>query len=192
MLLAAMLRRPRNPRPARFRRPRRARARMLTWWVMWRVPVLLLVVLAGWWYGLRPIVAEQGWIGERLDFAICGARSSGADGCVVDGDTLIIGFGEKRRRVRLTGYNAPELNGACEAERKLAVQSRAALHEWLAQGPFEWDGADNPPRDQYGRELRAARRVGSAGKREFLAETMIERGLAAESGWGGAPARWCD
>lgn len=173
----------------RTRRGRR-RSRMLTWWVLWRVPVLLLIVMAAWWFGIRPIAHEQGWVRVDQEFSLCADRGS-TDACVVDGDTVIIGFGENRRRIRLTGFDAPELEGACEAERALAVKSRDALHDWLERGPFEWNGADEPPYDQYGRELREVRRVGSDGSREYLAETLLDRDLAAESGWGAEPQDWC-
>jgi endonuclease YncB( thermonuclease family) len=153
--------------------------------------LVVVAMVAGWWVVVRPIQAEQGWTRMPFTFAPCGARSSGADGCVVDGDTLIIGFGPERRRIRLTGYDAPELDGACEAERKLALASRDALANWLAQGRIEWDGADEPPRDQYGRELRALSRVERDGTRELLADAMIVRGLAVETGWGAAPGDWC-
>ena len=166
---------------------------MLTWWVMWRVPIFLLIVLVVWWYAIRPITNDRGWVEVRQSFGLCGSSQGPAtDGCVVDGDTLIIGFGSDRRRIRLTGFDAPELDGACEAESRIARTARTALHEWLASGPFEWDGASGPPRDQYGRELRSVRRVVKGGRDEILAETMIERGLAAESGWGAEPLDWCD
>ncbi len=147
--------------------------------------------MAGWWFGVRPVMEEQGWIQVDREFGICGARGGGSQGCVVDGDTVIIGFGDDRRRIRLTGFDAPELEGACPAESEAAVLARDALHAWLREGPFEWNGADEPPYDQYGRELRAVRRVAQDGSREYLAEVMIERGLAAESGWGSQPKDWC-
>ena len=174
----------------RFRRPRK-RSRLLTWWIMWRVPALLLIVMAGWWFGVRPVMEEQGWVRVDREFGLCGARGSGVQGCVVDGDTVIIGFGDDRRRIRLTGFDAPELDGACPAENEAAAIARDALHTWLSEGAFEWNGAEDPPYDQYGRELRAVRRVTGEGNREYLAETMIERGLAAESGWGATPKDWC-
>lgn len=182
----------RRSRP-RFRRPAaRPRSRLSDWWLLWRVPMLLLIVMAVWWFGFRPMQAEQGWVSETGRFPLCGAGSGRAAGCVVDGDTLMIGFGSERRRIRFTGFDAPELDGACEAERELAEAARARLQQWLAQGHFEWDGADDPPRDQYGRELREVRRTAPDGPREYLAETMIQSGLAAESGWGAEPADWCD
>lgn len=125
-------------------------------------------------------------------FALCGSGGARESGCVVDGDTVVIGFGSQRRRIRLTGFDAPELDGACEAERGLAVTARGRLHQWLSEGAFEWNGADDPPRDQYGRELRRARRVDKDGNTDDLAETMIASGLAAESGWGTEPKDWCE
>ena len=165
---------------------------MIDWWLLWRVPILALVVMVIWWFAIRPLVQERGWVAVEESFVICGAPGERAQGCVVDGDTVIIGFGSQRRRIRLTGFDAPELDGACEAERTLAVEARERLHEWLTQGEFEWNGDTDPPRDQYGRELRAARRIAADGSREYLAQTMIAGGLASESGWGAVPHDWCD
>ncbi len=110
--------------------------------------------------------------------SLCAAAGAGGAACVIDGDTLAIG----PRRIRLTGYDAPEIDGLCEAERRLAQVAREELAAWLNLGAFELDGGAEPPRDDYHRELRAARRGG-----EELAETMIERELARRSrldrGW---------
>ncbi|GGD59789.1 hypothetical protein GRI62_00535 [Erythrobacter arachoides] len=117
------------------------------------------------------------WSALDRPFAPCG-EGRGASACVIDGDTLAIG----QRRVRLTGYDAPEIAGACEAERRLAVVARDELARWASLGPFELDGGAEPPRDTYGRELRAARRGD-----ELLADTMVQRQLARRSrldrGW---------
>ncbi len=164
---------------------------MMTWWVLWRVPALVTIVAALWWYGVRPIAHEQGWVRVDDSFAVCGAGSTRAAGCVVDGDTVIMGFGPERRRIRLTGFDAPEMDGACPAERELAISARTALAQWLARGAFEWNGADAPPRDQYGRELREVRRTLPERSSDYLAATMIERGLASESGWGADEVDWC-
>lgn len=158
---------------------------------MWRVPALALIVMAAWWFVFRPIAQEQGWVTVDEGFALCGGGTR-QPGCVVDGDTVIIGYGSERRRIRLTGFDAPEIDGPCEAERELAIAARAHLHEWLTEGPFEWNGADDPPRDQYGRELRRARRSGADGTSEELAEAMIASGLASESGWGIPRKDWCE
>ena len=172
---------------------RRSRSKMLNWWVLWRVPVLLLIVMCLWWFIVRPIVSEQGWVEVSADFAVCGQSTGGpVQGCVIDGDTLAIGFREEGRRIRLTGFDAPELDGACPAEVELAQQARSALHQWLAIGSFEWNGADEPPFDRYGRELRAARRTIEGEDTEYLADWMVSQGLAAESGWGIEPKNWCE
>lgn len=159
--------------------------------MLWRVPALIAIVSAAWWFLYRPYAHEQGWVRVTDRFALCGDGWAGAAGCVVDGDTVIIGNGEQRRRIRLIGFDAPERKGACPAERERAEDARQALHQWLAQGPFEWNGDADPPRDQYGRELREVRRNLPGSKREYLAEAMIGRGLAGESGWGSAPIDWC-
>lgn len=167
-------------------------SRLASWWMLWRVPALLAILGAAWWLFYRPYAHEQGWVRVTDRLALCGSAWSGAAGCVVDGDTVIIGSGSARRRIRLTGFDAPELDGNCPAETAQAEVARQVLHEWLARGPFEWNGADAPPRDQYGRELRSVRRIAADGSREYLAETMVERGLAAESGWGSSPVDWCE
>jgi len=182
--------------PPRFRsRLRRKRPRgngsLGNWWLVWRMPVLLLVVMAVWWFGFRPVAQPRDWARVEHSFAMCGTRSAGEAGCVVDGDTLILGFGKAQRRIRLKGFDAPESNGACAAESQLAVQAREALHRWLGQGAFEWDGGDTPPRDQYGRELRAARRIATDGSTQYLADAMINSGLASGSGWGSTQRDWC-
>ncbi|NVD44910.1 hypothetical protein [Qipengyuania atrilutea] len=56
-------------------------------------------------------------------------------------------------------------------------------------------GRRRSPRDKYGRELRSARRMVSGTERflgqGFLADHMLKRGLAGESGWGGDETDWC-
>lgn len=178
-----------------FKRNQTARSRLADWWLVWRLPVSVLVVMAVWWFWFRPAATEQEWTEVDTRFALCGQRSSGSArelGCVVDGDTVVIGFGEERRRIRLTGFDTPEIDGACEAESELAQEARMRLHQWLSEGVFEWSGADEPPYDQYGRELREVRRLGGDGRSEYLAVTMIDSGLASESGWGAWPQEWCD
>ncbi len=164
------------------------------WLIIWRVPLLALVVMAAWWFIFRPLMGAgpEEWVQIERSFKICGQGSSApSQGCVIDGDTLAIGFGGSARRIRITGFDAPELDGACEAESTQAIRARDALHNWLWHGGIEWSGADDPPFDQYGRELRAMRRPLSGGRYEYLAEHMIEAGLAAESGWGTTPRDWC-
>ena len=182
---------PGPPSPPRFKRPRRT-SRFRGWWVLWRVPVMALVVMSLWWFVLRPITQDQDWTAVKDGFALCSGGGERQAGCVVDGDTVVIGFGPEQRRIRLTGYDAPELDGTCLAEREAADAARRALHQWLGKGPFEWTGGASPPRDRYGRELREARRVGGDGKVEHLAETLIAADLVAENGWGAEPREWCE
>lgn len=172
----------RPPRPPRFdaawnRRLARGRA-----WRRWRWRLGLLLALAGpalWLW--RPGAGSDGeWVRVEERFALCGQHAARA--CVVDGDTVRIGA----RRIRLKSYDAPELNGACDAERVRAREATSALLTWLARGPFEWSGGTDPPRDQHGRELRTARRGG-----ELLAEMMVARRLAEGSGWDRERVDWC-
>ena len=165
-------------RPARFRTRRRPRSKR-----SWRWPA--------WWLGLlgalgAALYLNGGRLGPKVEvsevrqpFGLCGQR--GGSACVIDGDTLAIG----QRRIRLTGFDTPELDGACEAERAQARAARTALYAWLSQGPFTWTGGAEPPRDRYGRELREASRGD-----ETLVEHMIDAGLAEGDGWGEG-REWC-
>ncbi|KPP83639.1 hypothetical protein SAMN04515621_2336 [Erythrobacter sp. HL-111] len=159
--------------------------------MLWRVPALLGIVMAAWWFGVRPVLQERGWVTVDTRFALCGEREAGAGGCVIDGDTVILFEGEESRRIRLTGFDAPERDGACERERVLAERARSALHEWLGAGAFEWNGGDDPPRDRFGRELRRVRRVSEEGT-EYLGDAMVARGLAVRGGRDAADADWCE
>lgn len=138
------------------------------------------------------VARELGWgrqgFGEAqevsLSFPLCSAPGYSAN-CVVDGDTIRIG----ERRIRLTGFDAPELDGKCPAESEAARKAQAELVRWLAIGPFQLDGGDDPARDQYGRELRAARRLASSGDTRLLSDHMIAARLAQGDYW---DAGWSD
>lgn len=182
------------PRRPSFRRsPSRGQARghMRAGWLKWRVPILLLIVTAVWWFGYRPLIEERGWVEVRERFVLCSGTGERAAGCVVDGDTVVLGFGNQQRRIRITGFDTPELDGACPAEITKAREAQQRLRDWLEQGPFEWDGGQDPPRDQYGRELREVRRTFDDGSREYLADYMLANGLAAQSGWDAPTVNWC-
>lgn len=161
------------------RRRRTARWRAARWWLLLAVLVAGGLVLTRW-----PGIGGDWQVQQGGAFTLCGETR--ARRCVIDGDTVMLG----ERRVRLTGYDAPELDGACEAERLLARRAQAAVRDWLNRGPFELDGGADPPRDAYGRELRAARRDDAAGQ-EWLADAMLEAGLARRTGWGAGEAGWC-
>ncbi|MFN4114114.1 MAG: thermonuclease family protein [Sphingomonadaceae bacterium] len=166
---------------ARWQASRRwaARWRAARWWLLLGALLAGALLLARW-QGMGGDWQAQ----ETGKFALCGQAR--AANCVVDGDTVMLG----QRRVRLTGYDAPEMGGACEAERLLARRAQLALRDWLNRGPFELDGGADPPRDRYGRELRGARRSDAMGQ-EWLAEAMVEAGLARSTGWGAGEPGWC-
>ena len=164
----------------RWRRKRRWQQR----WRSWRAWIAVgAIVAASIWYSLlsREADAVTEYAGK---FTICSEQGSAA--CMIDGDTLAIG----RRRIRLTGYDAPEIDGACRAEEAKAIEARDALHEWLNDGPVLFDGGEAPPRDQYGRELRGARRIVD-GQEEWLSDWMVDRGLGQGNGWTDASIEWC-
>ena len=164
-------------KPARFRTARRRRR----WtWSRAKWAVLLALLLGLWLFRSERETQPEALEPVDLTFRLCGEAGSGP--CVIDGDTLAIG----QRRVRLTGFDTPEMDGACEAERFKAAQARDALLSWLDQGRFHWTGGAEPPRDRYGRELREARRG-----EDLLAEVMIGAGLAEGSGWGAERVEWC-
>lgn len=165
----------------RFARKRSTNRQRRFSWKALRIWLLLATLLAGWFL-----------LGDRLNppepvttvgstFRLCGRPGPGP--CVIDGDTLAI----RNRRVRLTGFDAPEMDGACKLERAKANQAKLELHAWLAKGRFEWTGGTQPPYDRYGRELREARRGD-----DLLADHMIEAGLAEGSGWGASAVDWCN
>lgn len=172
-------------KPLRFdtgragRKRRRTNTRARSWR---RIPAWLVIAVAagaiGW------FVRQQGngeiWVQQNSEFTLCENRASSA--CVIDGDTIMIG----KRKIRMSGYNAPELAGECSAEKSLALESRGALLQWLNAGPFLMSGGDEPPFDKYGRELREFRRGN-----DWLADAMIRGGLAQQSGWGFVHGGWC-
>ncbi|NRC56333.1 thermonuclease family protein [Mesorhizobium sediminum] len=106
---------------------------------------------------------------------ICG--SGKRINCVVDGDTIWV-RGEK---IRLEGFNAPEMNGSCDRERRMAVQARDELRRALDGRAFT---IERNGKDRYGRTLATIR----VGEREVGAE-LISKGLAHE--WRGFKESWC-
>lgn len=146
----------------------------------WVQIVTIIVIIAASLAWMRWPITEEETQSVDMRFTLCGERGSQA--CVIDGDTVMIG----RRKIRITGYNAPELKGDCAAEIALAIRSRAVLRDWLNQGAFTMSGGGDPPYDQYGRELRELKR-----DKEWLSEVMIAQGVAQEAGWGFQRGGWC-
>ena len=162
---------------ARFRPKRRSlrngRKTLVTW-------ALLVALIAAWLLLGDRLNPPEPVTTVGMTFRLCGTPGPGP--CVIDGDTLAIG----NRRVRLTGFDAPEMDGACKLEVAKANRAKLELHRWLAKGRFEWTGGTEPPYDRYGRELREARRGD-----DLLADHMIGAGLAEGSGWGASAVDWC-
>lgn len=151
--------------------------------------VIAAVILVSTWWQADEMFGPPAGSQVSQTFGTCGEKGRGTY-CTSDGDTVTIGYGKTARRIRLTGYDAPEIEGACPAESAKAREAEMALRSWLNAGPFEWDGGTQPPRDQYGRELRYAWRTAADGSVEYLATHMIDAGLASGDGWGQS-ADWC-
>ncbi len=122
---------------------------------------------------------------ERISaqFTRCGRGRGHA--CVVDGDTFKLG----QRKVRIIGIDAPEVNGACPEERRLAEAATAKLQTLLNQGPFEMVGRFDEMQDRYGRDLRIVRRTLPDGSHQSIAEEMRGSGLAHR--YVGMKSGWC-
>jgi micrococcal nuclease len=146
----------------------------------WRLRMLLLLGLLlslSWWLQRAP----EPTVGpERVSehFTRCGAGSGHA--CVVDGDSFRLG----KRRIRIRGIDAPEREGACEAETVLADRSSVKLAEMLSAGPFTMTAVGGNERDQYDRELRVLTRGGRS-----IGGAMVQAGLAHD--YRGRKTSWC-
>lgn len=91
-----------------------------------------------------------------------------------DGDTL-------RATFRIANIDAPEIEGKCDYERKLAVRAREFTRVWLAKGhvTIKQTGVD-----RYGRVLATIERNG-----EDLGQALIKVKLARP--WVGKRQPWC-
>lgn len=91
-----------------------------------------------------------------------------------DGDTL-------RATFRIANIDTPEISGACDSEKKLALKAKAYTAEWLAKGSvtIQQTGVD-----RYGRVLALVRRG-----TDDLGEALIKAGLARP--WTGKQEKWC-
>ena len=67
---------------------------------------------------------------------------------VIDGDTITW----KTVRVRLMGFDTPELSGRCNLERRLAQDAKGKLHSLLAAAT-DIELVNRSERDRYGRLL---------------------------------------
>ncbi|MBY6015131.1 thermonuclease family protein [Qipengyuania gaetbuli] len=108
-------------------------------------------------------------------FSICAPGPR--DNCVVDGDTFWIA-GEK---VRIADIDAPEMNGRCPYERRLAIASRDRLHQILNSGEFK---LHREGQDRYGRTLAVVTIDGYS-----VGDALVTEELART--WSGRQASWC-
>jgi len=89
---------------------------------------------------------------------------------VTDGDTVVL---SDKRRVRLIGLNALELNASSKADLRWAVEARTALKDWIQSGPVRLiPGIDRI--DHFGRTLAHLQKEGGS----IAAQTLIQKGLA--------------
>ncbi len=94
-----------------------------------------------------------------------------------DGDTTWAKF-------RISNIDAPEIRGACDAEKKLAIEAREFTRAWLAKGRVVIRQDTKRPMDREGRILARFERDG-----EDLGEALIRAGLARP--WEGKRQPWC-
>jgi micrococcal nuclease len=91
-----------------------------------------------------------------------------------DGDTL-------RATFRIENIDTPEIKGACDAEKKLAIRAKDFTKAWLSKGKVT---IRQTSVDKYGRVLARVERDG-----EDLGEALIAAGLARP--WKGRREKWC-
>lgn len=122
-------------------------------------------------------VASQATVTTHTHQAIPICGSGKRVTCVVDGDTIWI----DREKIRLEGFNAPEVNGSCRRERELAKQATRELQRILSSAPFT---VTRNGRDRYKRTLATIRN-----SKGDITGLMIAKGLAHE--WRGRKESWC-
>lgn len=87
---------------------------------------------------------------------------------VVDGDTLHLTCGGVRHKVRLLGYDTPEISRAlCPAEKQAGDTATALLRALVASGPVT--GVHFQGHDRYGRDLARIEIAGQDVTRHMLA-----------------------
>ena len=121
----------------------------------------------------------------RGPFVRCGQGR--AAGCVVDGDTIIIG----NRTIRLIGIDAPEIHPArCPEEARLGEAATIELLRLVNQGPFTLAGPEPAVHDEYGRELRHLLRARPDGSVQSIADDLVATG-AVRPYLRGPRVPWC-
>ena len=120
------------------------------------------------------MIARATAIAALLAVAMHGASAAERGFSVHDGDSF-------RVTIRLANIDAPELNGACERERRQAEQARRFTDAWLSQGKVV---ITQTGVDRYGRILATVSRDGSD-----LGLALVNAGLARP--WEGRRRPWC-
>lgn len=106
---------------------------------------------------------------------ICGSERHS---CVVDGDTIWL----NGVKIRLEGYDTPEINGSCPGEPALAQKATQRLSELLSIGGTIYYSGDQ---DRFGRELA---NITVQGK--DVGDILISEGLARS--WPDGREFWCE
>lgn len=142
---------------------------------LWVACVLVTAGWIGWEMAPEPARAIPAVSGEGLAMPLCSGRNRVT--CIVDGDTIWV-RGEK---IRLEGFNTPEMKGQCKRESDLAKQAQRRLRELLDGVPFSISRSGT---DRFGRTLATIRTAeGDVGK------VLIREGLAHV--WRGRQENWC-
>ena len=97
--------------------------------------------------------------------------------CVHDGDSFIV----ERERIRIADIDTPELDGACESERRLAETARATLVTLLNSERYN---IVRQGTDRYGRTLAIV-----SNSRGSIGDQMVRVGVART--WSGRREPWC-
>lgn len=154
-------------------------------------PFVLATALIGLWIGYDPALVEVPYflsgqperVSEHFVRCVPGAPASA---CVIDGDTFRLGD----RKVRIIGIDTAELHARCPEEARQAEAATTELQRLLNLGPFEMVARFDKPTDQYGRELRAVRRMGPDADHVSIATQMQDGGFARRY-LGGLRHGWC-
>lgn len=112
---------------------------------------------------------------------LCTASCEPAEIRVWDGDSIRLGTTRHSEAVRIFNVDAPEIEGQCAYESRLALQSKIRLAELLEGRRVE---ILRQGTDRYGRTLAAIRVEG-----RDVGDILVSEGLART--WAGRREPWC-
>ncbi|MEO9340772.1 thermonuclease family protein [Mesorhizobium sp. SB112] len=140
--------------------------------------------MLGWQVGPDPVQAENTASPSIIEVGTM--RPSGSPmpickggkrfSCVVDGDTIWF----KGEKIRLEGFNAPDMSGSCQLESALAMRSLDRLRSMLDGAAFT---IERNGKDRYDRTLATVRVHVDVGNQ------LVDEGLAHV--WRGWKESWC-